>query len=159
MSEEKPITETKKRLASYVSLRKEIENRLDKLAYLKNQEKLPGMMEHSESQRTSGTGDRMERAIIRRMEYEERIKPEIASRRRQLAEIDEAIESLDDPMQREILRLRYTESEFCRLMPWKEVALNLFGDNDERHILATYRLHGRALVSISEKFLQKFDSK
>lgn len=158
MSEETPMTKTKQRLASYVSLRKEIENRLNKLAYLKNQETLPGMREHSESQHTSGTGDRLERAIIRRMEYEERIGPEIEARKRELAEIDAAIESLDDPMQREILRLRYTDSEFCRLMPWKEVALILFGDNDERHILASYRLHGLALVSISEKFFSKNDS-
>ena len=38
---------------------------------------------------------------------------------------------------------------FEPMMPWKDVALRMFGDNDERHILAAYRLHGRALVSIS----------
>lgn len=93
----------------------------------------------------------MERAIIRRMEYEERVMPQIEEAQKEMEEIEAAIDGVPDPMEREVLRLRYIDGENCRLMPWKDVASQLFGDNDERHLLAAYRLHGRALVSISEK--------
>ena len=91
----------------------------------------------------------MERAILQYMEYEERIMPQIEVIQTEMEEIEAAIDSVPDPLEREILRLRYIDGEHCRMMPWKDVALRMFGDNDERHILAAYRLHGRALVSIS----------
>lgn len=141
---------TKQRLASYVSLRFEIENQLERLERLKNEAKIPAVRQGDGSQHTPGSGDRMERAVIRYLEYEERISPQIESIRAEMQAIEDAISSLPDPLEREILRLRYIDGEFCRLMPWKEVSLRLFGDNDERHILAAYRLHGRALMSISK---------
>lgn len=142
---------TKQRLASYVSLRTENENRLERLIRLKNEAEIPAIRQGDGSQHTPGGTGRMERAIIRAMEYEERIKPQIEENQREMDAIEAAIDALHDPMEREILRLRYIDCDGCRLMPWKDVALQLFGDNDERHILAAYRLHGRALVSISEE--------
>ncbi len=148
MSESQPMT--KQRLASYVSLRMEIENRLERLERLKNEAQIPAIRPGDGSKHTQGSGDRMERAIIRYMEYEERIKPQIESTRAEMRKIESAIDAVQDPLEREVLRLRYIDSDFCRLMPWKDVALNLFGDDDEKHLLAAYRLHGRALVSISK---------
>lgn len=148
MIEPQPMT--KQRLASYVSLRMEIENRLERLERLRNEAKIPAIRQGDGSQRTPGSGDRMERAIIRYMEYEEKIKPQIESTRKEMDAIEDAIDAVGDPLEREVLRLRYTDGEGCRLMPWRIVAMRLFGDDDERHILATYRLHGRALVSISK---------
>ena len=146
--EEKPLM-TKQRLASYVSLRLETENQLERLERLKNQEQIPAMKESDGSQHT-GSGQRMERAIVRRIEYEERIAPTIKAAQEEMKAIEAAIAALPDPMEREVLRLRYVDGDFCRHMPWREVALKLFGNDDERYILATYRLHGRALVSISK---------
>lgn len=141
---------TKQRLASYVSLKMEIENQLERLARMKNEAKIPAIRQGDGSQHTPGAGDRMERAIIRYMEYEERIMPQIEAIQAEMEEIEATIDSVPDPLEREILRLRYIDGEHCRLMPWKDVSLRMFGDNDERHILAAYRLHGRALVSISD---------
>ena len=148
MSESQQMT--KQRLASYVPLRMEIEHQMERLLRLKNDAKIPALRQRDGSQHTAGTGDRMEQAIIRYMEYEERILPQIEKARAEMQEIEDAINAVADPLEREILRLRYIDGEYCRLMPWRDVALNLFGDNDERHILAAYRLHGRALVSISK---------
>ena len=147
MSESQPMD--KKRLASYVSLKLEVENRRDKLARLKNEAHIPPARQGNESKHQPGSGDRMERAIIRYMEYEERITPMLHKDEAEMREIESAIDSVEDPLERELLRLRYMDGDFCRLMPWREVALNLFGDDDDRHILTAYRLHGRALVSIS----------
>ena len=149
---EQPMTQ--QRLAAYVSLRTEIENRLERLARLKNETEIPAVRQGDGSQHTPGAGDRMERAVIRYMEYEVRTRPLIEENRREMEAIETAINSLRDPMEREILWLRYIDGEHCRLMPWKEVALHLFGDNDDRHLLAAYRLHGKALNNI-----RKIDSK
>lgn len=142
---------TKQRLSSYVSLKMEIENQMERLARMKNEAKIPAIRQGDGSQHTPGSGDRMERAILRYMDYEERMTPKIEAIQAEMDEIEAAIDAVADPLEREILRLRYIDGEFCRLMPWKDVALRMFGDNDERHILAAYRLHGQALVSISDK--------
>lgn len=141
----------KARLASYASLRLEIDNQLDRLARMKNEAEIPAQKPGDGSQHNPGAGDRMERAIIRYMEYEERVRPQIEEARAKMLEIETAINAIPDPLEREVLRLRYLDGDGCRLTPWRIVSQRLFGDDDERHILATYRLHGRALVSISAK--------
>lgn len=141
---------TKERLASYVSLRMETDRQLEKLVRMKNEEKLPAIRVGDESKRTGTAGDRLERLIIRRMEYEERVLPLIESAQQEMEAIEDAINALHDPLEREVLRLRYIEGQYYKLMPWRAVALELFGDDDDRHILATYRTHARALQSIRE---------
>ena len=66
---------TKERLMRYRSLRMENENQLERLARLKNSEKIPAPKVSDGSQHTGGASDRMANAVIRRMEYEERIRP------------------------------------------------------------------------------------
>lgn len=150
MSSESQIM-TKQWLATYVSLRMENENRLERLARLKNETEIPAIRQGDGSQHSPCTGGRMERAIIRVMEYEEQIKPLIEENRRTMRAIEARIDALPDPMEREVLRLRYIDGDGgCRHMPWKDVALAVFGDNDDRHLLAIYRLHGRAIQNIEK---------
>lgn len=150
MSSESQIM-TKQWLAAYVSLRMENENRLERLARLKNETEIPAIRQGDGSQHSPSTGGRIERAIIRAMEYEEQIKPLIEENRRTMRAIEARIDALPDPMEREVLRLRYIDGDGgCRQMPWKDVALAVFGDNDDRHLLATYRLHGRAIQHIEK---------
>ena len=141
---------TRQRLASYVSLKMEVENQAERLVRLKNEAEMPAAKQSDVSKHTQGNGDRLERAIIRYMEYKDRITPKIQEIKVEMREIENAIDDVPDPLEREVLRLRYIDGEYCRLMPWKDVAAQLFGDNDERHLLAAYRLHGRALVSIAK---------
>lgn len=142
---------TKQRLESYIALKLEIDNQLERLARMRNDELIPAVKEGGEEKHTGGAGDRLERAILRRMEYEERILPQIEASQAEMEAIEDAIAAVRDPMEREVLRLRYTDGDYCRLMPWREVALRIFGDNDDCHLLATYRLHGKALKSICGK--------
>lgn len=140
---------TKQRLASYISLKMEVDNQLERLARMRNEEKIPAIRESDGSKHTGGRGDRMERAIIRRMEYEDRILPKIEAAMEEMEAIEEAIYAVADPMEREVLRLRYTEGDYLRHLPWRDVALKLFGDDDEKHMVATYRLHTKALQKIT----------
>ena len=146
---------TKERLSSYSSLRFEIENQLERLARLKNAEQIPAIQQGDGSKSTGAAGSRMERAVLKRMEYEERILPQIEAARAEMRAIEAAVDAVSDPMEREVLRLRYLDSRYSRPMPWKEVALKLFGDDDDndddKHQLATFRLHGRALQCLKNR--------
>ena len=147
---------TKQRLSQYIYLKMEVEHQLERLARLRNQERLPAMQESDSSKQSgSGTGDRMERAIIRRMEYEDRVMPQVEAAMAEMQVIEDAIRSLPNPMEREVLRLRYMEGTCLRHLPWRDVALRLFGDDDDSHMMATYRLHTLALQKISEKNVSK----
>lgn len=129
----------------------ENENRLERLTRLRNEAEIPAIRQGDGSQRTSSDGGRMERAVIRAMEYEEQISPLIEANRKEMRAIEAQIDDLPDPMEREVLRLRYIDGQGCRQKPWREVALILFGDNDDKHLLATYRLHGKALQALLNK--------
>ena len=148
MRDTEQLDAIKKRLGQYLSLRTEIEIRLERLERLKNEEILPGRRDDDGSQHTAPAGDRLERAVIRRMEYEARVMPEIEARRREMRVIEDAINALDDPMERLVLQLRYTEGDNCRPMPWREIASRIFGGYSNSCLLATYRLHGRAIENI-----------
>ena len=139
---------TKERLLRYRSLRMENENQLERLARMKSGELFPAIRE-GEGAQHAGAGDRLTGAVFRRMEYEERIRPLIEANLREMGEIEAAIGRIQDPMEREVLRLRYIDGACWKPMPWGEVALRIYGDNDERCLMATYRLHSRALASIN----------
>ena len=141
----------KKRLQNYIYLRREIENQQERLARMKNEEKLPApRMDGGGTQHTRTASDRMANAIVRRLEYESEIADSMEGIRVEMASIRGAIAKLQNPMEREVLRLRYCDGDYCRHMPWREVALNIYGDDDEGQMQAIYRLHGRALQNIRE---------
>ena len=139
---------TKHRLASYRALRLEVDNQLDRLARLRNEEQIPAMQESSGAKSTGGNGDRMERAILRRMEYEERVAPQIEAAKREMAAIEAAIDHVEDPLERECLRLRYIDGDGYRMTAWNDVAISIYGNDDDGSLRTVYRLHGNALKSI-----------
>ena len=138
----------KKRLSQYSAIRVELDTLEERLERLKSEETLPPMRPSNGSKPTGGTGDRQERAIIRRMEYEERHGPEIDAKRTELRIIESAINDIADPMERMVLRIRYTASENAKPMPWRAVALAIYKDDSDSKMLAIYRLHDRALRSL-----------
>ena len=142
------IDEIKQRLSQYSAIRVELDNLLDRLERLKSEESMPAMRSSDGSKSTGGTGDRQERSIIRRMEYEERHRAEIHAKRNELREIECLINSISDPMERMVLRIRYTDSETAKPMPWRAVAMAIYRDDSDAKMLATYRLHSRALNSL-----------
>ena len=144
------IDEIKKRLSQYSAIRVELDNLEDRLARLKSEETLPATRPSDGSKSTGGTGDRQERSIIRRLEYEERHMAEIHAKRNELRNIECLINDIPDPMERMVLRIRYTDSETAKPTPWRAVALAIYKDDSDSKMLAIYRLHGRALKNIHE---------
>lgn len=64
-----------------------------------------------------------------------------------MREVDKAIDSLKDPLEREILRLRYTDFRYGTQMTWTQVKKALYGiiSVGERTI---YRLHDDAIYHL-----------
>ncbi len=147
------IDEIKKRLSQYSAIRVELDKLEERLERLKSEETLPPMRPGNGSKPTGGTGDRQERAIIRRMEYEERNGPEMEAKRNELRYIDESINAVDDPMERMVLRIRYTESETAKPMLWRDVAIAIYNDDSDSKLLATYRLLDKAVKSLQKLML------
>jgi hypothetical protein len=153
-AEAKPKTEakpmTKDRLEKYISLRTEVDNQLDRLARMRSDEQFPTAKLGDEGRKVGGASDRMARAIIRRMEYEERILPQIEEAQAEMEAIEDAIDSLHDPLERDVLRTRYIDGNYHRHTKWREVARIVLGDDDENRIRMAFRIHEQALKNIVE---------
>ena len=69
---------------------------------------------------------------------------------KEIACINAAVHALSDPMEREVLRLRYLDGDgdSYRLMRWREVAIRIYGDDDAKDIISAQRLHDKALLEI-----------
>lgn len=147
---------TKKYLTRYAGLKMEVENQLERIARAKNNTEIPAMRPSDGSQHQPGGSDRLGSAVIKWLDIEERLYPIINAKVAKMREIEDAINSLDDSLESEVLRLRYIDGEHCRLMPWKDIAMKLYGDDDEKHQQATFRLHGRALQSVG-KVIEKYE--
>ena len=141
-------------LATFVTLRHEVESMEDRLRRLESEAILPPMKQSDGSQHTSGDGYKNERAYIRLIEYKERNLSQIESRRWEMRAIEQAIKALADPLERSVLEHRYIESDTIRLQNWRDIAFEMYGDDDERDLQAVYRLHNKALDNIN---LEYFD--
>ena len=148
------IDEIKERLKRYPGLRMETDNLLARLEVLKSEETLPPMRQGDGSKRTAGTGDRQERAILRRMEYEERNAPTITANRQELKVIDRAVAALRDPLERDVIKIHYIEVDSYKPLPWRDVAIAMYGEDTDAKLLAVHRLHSKALQSL-RKILQE----
>lgn len=143
---------TKERLARYISLKKENENRLERLARMKSNAEMPVQRDPDGSKHTGSSGERMARAIEAYIEYEEQIRPLVDANRREMAEIEAAVAALPDPLEREVLRLRYMDSNSIRPFTWKEIALYMYGRDGESQVRSLMYLHQKALSDISDNF-------
>lgn len=139
---------TKERLKKYIYLRREVENHLERLARMKNQALIPARREDQGGGHSGGASDRMAEAIIRRLSYEDRTAEEINAKLDEMDKVREAVGKLDDPLEREVLRLRYIDGTGYKHMPWRNVAAVIYGSDDGAQLMAVYRAHGRALQHI-----------
>lgn len=128
----------------------EMEKMTARLEVLKSEETIPPLRPGDGSKRTAGTGDRQERAIIRRMEYEQRTAPTIAANKQEIKAIDMAVAAMCDPLEREVITIHYIEVDGYKPLPWREVAIAMYGEDTEAKLLAVHRLHSKALRSLQE---------
>lgn len=136
-------------LSEYLPLAIENRNRIARLNDMRDAASgLSGIPESDGSAHTNTNSHKMETAIERIMEYEEQIAPILEANTKRMNEIEQAVIRLEDPLQREVLRLRYMEPELgktCRKKKWTVIAILLYGKEDPKYIKAAQRLHMKAL--------------
>lgn len=135
---------SREQLYSYAKIKQQVENQLERLVRMKNEELIPALKMGDESKRTPGATDRMAKAVIRRITYEEEISASMEANLAEMDEVRSAIASLPDPMEQEVLNLRYIDCEGYKHTPWKDVAFKIYGDDDESQIRAVHRLRKSA---------------
>ena len=141
---------TKQRLKNYILLRRSVENQLERLARMKNSELIPAMKESDGSQHSPAvSSSKMENAIVRRLLYEDEIMPDVEAKLAEMEEIRAAINRLRDPQEAEVLRYRYIDCDGYQLTPWRDIACEMYGDDDEAKMKMVFRIHGRALKNIA----------
>ena len=92
----------------------------------------------SDGSQRNPQGNSVERAILRVVEYEERINAEIEELTQKRLEIEEVIEAVPDETLREILKRRY-----LMYQKWDKIAEEM-----NRDLRWVYRLHSKALSKI-----------
>lgn len=120
----------------------------EQIARARSNEQIPSTKDSDGSQRTSGANDRMANAVLNRIALEERLLPRISANLEKIERLELMVGQLADPLEQRVIRLRYMHDEGCRLMPWRDVARQIYGGNAEKHIHAAHRLHDRALGNL-----------
>lgn len=149
MATKRPMT--KERLQRYTNLVQEIDRQFEALEIMKEKlispktSNLTGMPKSA----ASGSFDRMSMAIAKKEDIEENIKALLRKERQEAQAIEEAVQLLEEPNERQVIRLRYVDG-----FTWTEVCRALFGrrkDYEERldtFERRTYKIHGKALINL-----------
>ena len=134
-------------LTSYAGLKMEARNNEERIAEAFNETLIPAMAQSDGSQRTPGRGDRQEKASIRYIEIKDRLQPMIDASKARMREIEDTISSLPDPRHREVLRLRYIDTDNWNPVKWRMVALTMYRSNDDNALRRLRRVHREALAA------------
>ena len=140
--------QAKKQLMRYSRLKKENENRAETLARMKAAAEFAPSGEPDGSQHTSGDGQRMARAVENYLEYEEQMRPLMEKNRAEMLRIEQAVAQLPDPLEREVLRLRYLDGDAWRLPKWRDVAMKIYGSDERKYLDAVLKIHQTALLQM-----------
>ena len=106
------------------------------------------------------TNNRLERLVVLRqadenkgtsfaVDYTQQITPRIQENKRFLDGMEKAVQKIADPLEREVLQMRYMDGNTCRLTGWKEVAFQLYQDDSAANVTAAHRLHRKALHTLA----------
>ena len=142
--------DAKEYLMEYAALKQEARNNEDRILQAFNESLIPAMAPSDGSQRTPGRGDRQEKASIRYIETKDRLQPIIDANKTKMREIEDTISSLPDPMHREVLRLRYTDTDNWEPVKWRMVASVIYHDSDDNALRRLRKVHREALASLAE---------
>lgn len=140
--------DAKEYLESYAALKQEALNNEDRILQAFNESLIPAIAQGDGSQRTPGRGDRQEKASIRYIETKDRLQPIIDANRAKMRQIEDTIRGIADPMQREVLRLRYLDVDGWKPVKWRFVALTMYHNDDENALRKLQYIHREALVFI-----------
>ena len=139
--------DAKEYLESYAALKMEVRMNEDRISEVFYEAQIPATHLSDGSRRTQVSKDRQENANIRYIEIKDRLQPIIDANKAKMREIEDDIASIPDPMQREVLRIRYTDTDTWKPLKWRDVAMRMYGDDDENALRRLVRFHREALAA------------
>lgn len=151
MKEPQAIEKARKaHLCKYIKNRGAIERLTDELARRKNRQFIPAMPDSDGSKRSPGASDRMGNAVISRISFEEKAQLQLLKYEAEMSRIEDAVLGLEDGLEQQVMLLRYITgaSDGTNLMPWRNIAVEIYGNDDDAQLQAVFRIHGRALQHI-----------
>lgn len=141
----------KERLRRYTDLLREIDNQRERLDRMEAAYGTPSGPDLSGMPRPKGgVSNPTAAAVERKMELEDKIRKKEAEERAERNAIESMTELMDDPDERLTIQLKYIDRA-----DWQDVTFALFGNRDdyldkrEAYQRRTYRIHGRALLSLA----------
>ena len=135
----------------YVGLKSEVDGLNEQIKRSFNSTLIPAMRQGDESQRTAATtGDQLGGKVVHYMDTRERLMRRIEAKQREMAAIEDAIDSIDKPGYRRVLWLRYIDCDGFEYTKWEVVAMELWGKDDPSTVRRATRLHGNALLSLKK---------
>ena len=147
--------DAKEYLTNYAALKMEAQNNENRILQAFNDTLIPAMRPSDGSQKTPSSGNRQESANIRYIEIKERLQPQIDANKAEMKEIEDTINCLPDRMEREVLRLRYIDADGWRPTIWREVAVVMYGSDEEKNVLQVQRIHKKAISEIDATLAEK----
>lgn len=134
-------------LEKYAALKMEAQNNEERILQAFNETQIPAMKQGDGSQRTAGAGDRQEKTAISYIEIKDRLQPQVDANKAEMRKIEDAVNSLEDGLQREVLRLRYIDTVSWRPVPWRIVAIKIYKSDAEKYLQQVQRIHRKAKVA------------
>ena len=136
-------------LKRYLNLQRQVDNREETLARYENAQYLPAMPDSDGSKHTPGRSDRVANATVRYMEQKKKLMPIISACKAKMQAIEDAVYAIEDPLEQEVLILRYLEGEAgYKQMRWKLVAMAMYHSDEDADQTRVHRLHGAALLNL-----------
>lgn len=135
----------KQKLHSYNGAREECKQIDNQLKELETAVTSPRIQAMDGMPRGSGGGDAMTSIVAELVQLEEKYKDKLHRLHTAMAEVEDLIGSLDDPVERQVLRCRYIEG-----LIWEEVCVKLAYSWRQTH-----RIHGAALDKLVDAEMKK----
>ena len=138
-------------LSGYQGLKFEYDTWAERLARMENEQYIPAMRMGDESKHGPSAYDRMGSATIRRLDFEGETADEVAEIKAKMKAIETAIKALPDPMHRGVLIQRYVNGfDGYKLKPWRQIAIQLYRQDDDAALKRVQRLHREALETLED---------
>ena len=146
MSEQEKLREQiKRRLHAYVDRKHELQQLEQQLAQLEVTLTSPRSQAMDGMPRGSGGGDAMAAIVAELVGLQDKYKVKMAQLLAAQTEVEELIDSLEDTVERQVMRCRYIEGKV-----WEEVCVVM-----NYSWRQTHRIHGRALNKLVEAEMEK----
>lgn len=148
MSETEKLREQiKRRLHNYTDVRWECKQIADQLTALEATATSPRVQALDGMPHGTGGGDAMTGIVAELVNLQQKYKDKLHRLNATLAEVENMVDSLDDPVERRLLRCRYIDD-----LTWEEVCVEM-----NYSWRQTHRIHGTALDKLVSAEMNKME--